>query len=229
MSLRSALLALVVLLAVPLASAAQAPAEPLFNLVTLRADAHREVPNDLLGAVLAAEAEGSDTAQLAGEVNAAMQKALAVAKAYRSVTAGSGTYQTFPVYDKGRIQRWRVRQELRLQSTDLPAATDLIGKLQAGLVVTGMSLSVSPELRRKTENALYAEAIAAFEERARLVRDAVKAGGYRIRDLDLSGGGGPQPLRMLARAAAAEGRVPPAVEPGSSQIVVTVSGTVQLQ
>ncbi len=214
----------------PLAAGAQTPAEPLFNLVTLRAQAEREVPNDQFGATLAAEAEGADTVQLAGEVNRAMQKALAVAKGYRGVQARSGTYQTIPVYEKGRILRWRVRQELRLQSTDIPAATELIGKLQSGLVVSGMALSVSPEVRRQTENALLAEAVAAFEERARLVRDAMKAKGYRVRDLDLSGGGaGPMPSYALSRPMLAEARSQPAVEPGTSRIVITVSGTIQLQ
>ncbi len=215
---------------VPLTAVAQGPVEPLFNLVTLRAEAEREVPNDQFGAVLAAEAEGTDTAQLAGEVNRTMQKALAVAKGYRGVNARSGAYQTIPVYEKGRILRWRVRQELRLQSTDIPAATELIGKLQSALVVTGMSLSVSPDVRRQTENALLAEAIAAFEERARLARDAMKAKSYRVRDLDLSGGGaGPMPTYLLARPMLAEARAQPAVEPGTSRIVITVSGTIQLQ
>jgi len=232
---RSALLAL---LSLPLAAAAQVPAEPQynpqfnpqFNLVSLRADAQREIPNDLLGAVLAAEAEGADTAQLANEVNRAMQGALAVAKGYRGVNARSGTYQTIPLYDKGRVARWRVRQELRLQSTDIPGATELIGKLQANLVVSGMSLSVSPELRRQTENALYAEAVAAFEERARLVRDAMKAKGYRVRNLDFSGDGpSPAPMVLRSPTAMTAARVPPAVEPGTTLIVISVSGTVQLQ
>jgi predicted secreted protein len=226
-TVRAAALALMLL---SLPAAAQAAAEPLFNLVTLRAEAHREVPNDQLGAVLAAEAEGTDTAQLAGDVSRAMQAALAVAKGYRGVQARSGTYQTIPLYDKGRVARWRVRQELRLQSTDIPAATELIGKLQASLVVNGMSLSVSPELRRQTENALYAEAVAAFEERVRLVRDAMKAKGYRVRNLEFSGdGASPAPMSLLARGPASAARVPPAVEPGTTIILVSVSGTVQLQ
>jgi len=219
---------LLALLIAPLAAGAQAP-EPLFNLVNLSAQAEREVPNDLLGAVLAAEGEGADTAQLSGEVNRTMQRALALAKGYASVKTRSGSYNTFPIYEKGRVVRWRVRQELRLESTDIPAATELIGKLQASLVVNGMALSVSPEARRQTENALYAEAIGAFEERARLVRDAMKAKGYRVRELHFSGGGAPAPMALAARSAAVEARAQPAIEPGTTRIVITVSGSVQLQ
>jgi predicted secreted protein len=221
---------LMALLFLPLAAGAQSP-ETLFNLVSLNAQAEREIPNDLLTAVLAAEAEGADPAQLADGVNRTMQRALASALAYKSVKAQSAGYQTTPVYDKNRVVRWRVRQELRLESADFAAATELIGKLQANLVLAGLTLSVSNEARHKAENALIAEALAAFEERARVVRDALKAKGYRVRDLQVSPGGvPPRPMfAMAARAMSSESVTQPALEPGSTRIVVTVSGTIQLQ
>ena len=226
--MRSVLFAL---LLAPLALGAQVPAETLFNLVSLNAQAEREIPNDLLTATLAAEAEGADPAQLADGVNRTMQRALSAALAYKSVKTQSAGYQTIPVYDKNRVARWRVRQELRLESADFAAATELIGKLQATLIVAGLSLGVSGEARRKAENALIAEALSAFDERARVVRDAVKAKGYRVRDLQVSPGGAPpRPVyAMAARALASESMAAPALEPGSTRILITVSGTIQLQ
>ena len=220
---------LLALLFVPHGAGAQVP-ETLFNLVSLNAEAEREIPNDLLTATLAAEAEGADPAQLADGVNRTMQRALTTALAYKSVKAQSSAYQTFPVYDKNRVARWRVRQELRLESADFSAATELIGKLQATLMATGLSLSVSNEARRKAENALIPEALASFDERARVVRDAMKAKGYRMRDVQLSSGGAPpRPMLSMARAMSAESVAQPAIEPGSTRILITVSGTIQLQ
>lgn len=216
---------------IPLPLAAQAPAGTLFNLVQLNAQAEREIPNDLLGATLSAEAEGADPAQLADGVNRTMQRALSTALSYRAVKTRSAGYQTIPVYEKNRVARWRVRQELRLESADFAAATELIGKLQSSLMVTSLALSVSGEARRKAENALITEALAAFDERAGVVRDAMKAKGYRVRDLQVSPGGAPpRPvLAMAARALSAESLAPPAVEPGSTRIHVGVSGTIQLE
>jgi len=219
------------LLLAPLTLAAQAPTETLFNLVNLNIQAEREIPNDLLTATLAAEVEGADPAQLADGVNRTMQRALATALAYKAVKTQSAGYQTIPVYDKNRIARWRVRQELRLESADFAAATELIGKLQSTLMVAGLTQSVSGEARRKAENALIAEALAAFDERARVVRDAMKANGYRVRDLQVSPGGAPpRPvLALTARALSSESMAQPAVEPGSTRILIAVSGTIQLQ
>jgi len=206
------------------------PPEPLFNLVTLSAQAEREVPNDLLTAVLAADQEGTDPAQLADAVNRTMQRALAIAQGYRGVKARSGNSQSYPVHDKGRVVRWRVRQELRLESGDFAAVSELIGKLQANLVVAGMTLSVSPEARRQAENALIAEALAAFDERARVVREAMKSKGYRMKELQISGADQPRPmLATSVRAMSAESLAPPAIEAGATRITMTVSGTIQLQ
>lgn len=220
-------LIIAVLLFASLTAAAQAP-EALFNLVSLTAQAERDIANDLLTATLAAEAEGADPAQLSDSVNRSMQRALATASGYKSVKTQSAGYQTTPVYDKNRVVRWRVRQEMRLESADFAAATELIGKLQASLMMTALNLSVSAETRRKAENALIAEAIAAFDERARVVRDAMKAKGYRVKDLQISAGGAP-PRPMLMQARALSEAAPPAVEPGSTRVVVSVSGSIQLQ
>jgi len=230
--MRSVLCALLLTpLFIPLPLAAQAPAETLFNLVHLNAQAEREMPNDLLGATLSAEAEGADPAQLADGVNRSMQRALAAAHGYRAVKTQSAGYQTIPVYDKNRVARWRVRQTLRIESADFSAATELIGKLQSSLMLTSLTFSVSGESRRKAENALIAEALAAFDERARVVRDAMQAKGYRVRDLQVSPGGvPPRPIvAMAARALSADSMTPPAVEPGSTRLHISVSGTIQLQ
>lgn len=233
MRARLALVALLACVAAAPVRAAGTAEAALFNLVSLSAQAEREVPNDTLSAVLAAEAEGGDPAALADGVNRAMREALGLAQAYRSVKARTLSYQTWPVYDKSRIVRWRVRQELRLESREFAPATELIGKLQGGaqtgLHVTSLSFGVSAELRRQTENALIAEAIAAFHERAAIVREVQKAKSYRVKELQV-GGGGVQPRFYAApRAAMAQAASAPAAEPGSSTLQMSVSGTIQLE
>ena len=130
---------------------AQDRAETLFNLVSVSAQAEREVANDTLTAVMAVDSEGSDPAALADGTNRAMHDALKLAQAYRGVKARSLNYQTWPVYDKARIVRWRVRQELRLESREFAQATELIGKLQSTLVVSSLAVGLSSEARKQAD------------------------------------------------------------------------------
>src|SRR5437660_3115984 len=140
--------------------------EPVADVVNLQAEASREVENDQLVAVLAAEAQGANPGELAEVVNKKMAEALKNAKEVPSVKLRSGNYQTFPQRGKdGRIESWQVSQELRLETADVAAAAKLIGRLQQGLNLHSMAMRLAPQTRRQAEDALIAEAVAAFDAR----------------------------------------------------------------
>jgi predicted secreted protein len=223
------ILAAALLVVIPLASAQDAtPRAPEYNVVSFQARASREVANDQLVAVLAVEMQGVDPAALGEAVNRRMSEALKVAAAFPTVKLRSGSYQTFPRYrENQRIDSWQVSQELRLESADFAAATKLIGKLQGSMVVRSMSVRLSSQARRAAEDELIAEALAAFRERADLVREAMKAQGYRIRSIDIGSEGQPPPQPMFAMRAEAA-RAPVAVEAGVSQVTMTASGRIEL-
>jgi len=224
-------MALALLLACAAAAADDAKKEhdPQHDLVSLQAEASREVDNDQALAVLTAEARGDNPAALAEQVNARMAAALKAVKAVPAVRARSGGYRTNPTYSKGRVESWVVSQELRLESSDLPALAKLVGELQQSLLVQGMQLRLSPALRRSTEEALMAEAIAAFQARAELVRKAMKASRYGVRTMNIGTSGGlVVPLSQGLRGASLSA-APVALEAGTSTVQVSVSGTIQLE
>jgi len=198
------------------------------NVVTLQAQASGEVNNDQLVAVLAAEAQGSDPAMLAASINRRMAAALEIARGFAAVRLRSGNYQTYPRYRDRRIDGWHAAQELRLESTDFTAAARLIGALQKDLVVRSMTVRLSPEARRAAEDGLIPEAIEAFRARAEIARKSLNAKTYRLKSLTVDTGASAPPVPLATMARAESSVPPPSVEPGTSQVTVTVSGTVQL-
>jgi predicted secreted protein len=206
------------------------PAAPAQDATTagLQAQADREVPNDQVQAVVSAEEGGRDPAALAALVNKRMAAALAVAREYPAVRARTAGYQTFPVYKDGRIESWRVSQQLRLESRDFSAMAELLGKLQRDLLVRSLSVGLSGETRRAAEDALVGEAIAAFNARAELVRSALKAPGYRIKHIDVGASGAP-PRSLMQEGMRAMAAATPSVEPGTTLVAVSVSGTIELR
>ena len=217
--------------AAPAARADDEDAEKL-RRVSFSVERETEVENDRATAVLAVTGEDEDAAKLAGRVNETMAWALETARSAQDVRARSGGYQTYPVDHEGRIRRWRSRQELVLESEDLEALTRLVGELQSRLELASLGFSASPEQRRAAEDRLIAEALAAFQARAARVTESLGAAGYELVHVGLdSGGQGPFPLvRGSGDMMAMEARVaPPAVEAGTSRVVVTASGTVALR
>lgn len=204
-------------------------------LVNLHAQSSREVANDLMLGTMSVEREDRDPARAADSVNKALREARAVAEKYKGIAIESGSYQSYPVHDRnGRnIVGWRVRAELRLKGRDFDRMSALIGTLQSSMQFNGLEFTVSPETRRAAENELIGEAVAAFRQRAQIAQQALQAGSYVIREIDLNTqqeGMPPRPMYKMASQAREDAAVAaPVAEPGTSRVTVTASGTIELR
>ena len=204
-----------------------AAAEPI---VELSSEASRPAANDLVRATVVAEASGATPGDLSRQVNSQIAEAVKTAKAYQNVKARSGNTNSYPVYSKsGKIESWRMRSELVLESGDTAAISELLGKLQLTLVVAGVALIPSPETRKTAEDGAIVDAINAFKARAALIAGSMDK-AYRVKDLSvMSNGRAGQPMfHAVVRSMSAENVAMP-VESGESQISVTVSGHIELE
>lgn len=198
--------------------------------VDLNAEASRAAVNDMARATLFAEATGAAPAEAARKVNALMTEALATARGNPRIKVQTTGTHTYPVYAKGgKIEAWRMRSEMTLESADTAALSELIGRLQGSLGVAGMNLAPAPETRKKAENEATVDAIAAFRSRAALIADTLGK-PYRIKHLSIGMQGYRPPVPMLraAPAAAAMEMAPMPLEAGESMISVTVSGQIEI-
>ncbi|MCC6611268.1 MAG: SIMPL domain-containing protein [Burkholderiales bacterium] len=212
-------------------SAAWAAEEPRFNQVELEAAASREVPNDLMTASLFSEASAAAPAEVAASLNRASAEAIKLAAKFEGVKASSGQAYTYPVYDRNqKLVAWRGRVEIRVESRDFQAVAQLAAKLQPSMQLGGVGFTISPELRRRVEDELIVEAIAAFRARADVARQALGGKSYRIRQIALSAGGVvPRPLAMARAAPAAAEAPPPVFEGGESRVQVVARGTIEVE
>lgn len=204
---------------------------PRYNQIHFQVERSRPVDNDRMHAVLSLTAEDDNAARLADQINRTMDGALKTAKARPKIEVRTGSYRTYPVYDKNKIRRWRATQELLLEGSDFAELGNLIGQLQERLQVGSINFSVSPARRAAVEDELIAQALAAFKQRAELVRKQFAAKGYRLVNVAINTGDGqPVPLmRGMAMEAMDKSAAPPALEAGTSLLSVNVSGMIELQ
>ena len=212
---------------------AQAPSPPAPS-VTVTGAATAKVQNDRMLAIVRAEAEATTAAAAAADVNARMAKALALAKATAGVEAKSAGYSTWQQWEKGRPGKWRVMQSLSLTGADFPQLAALLTKLQdeEGLLVSSIAFTLSPDTRRRAEDALTREAIRAWQQRAATAAEALGFGAWRPGRITVTTGDvAPHPrVDMAMRAQAAPAAAPPvAVEGGTTEITVTVGGDAVLE
>lgn len=224
-ALRHALPVLALLSASPALAAADRQ-----TTIELAAEASRPAANDLARATVFAEASGATPGELGKRVNGLITDGLKMARSYGNVRVQSGATHTHPVYGKGnRIEGWRMRSDLTLESTDAAALSELLGKLQASLGVANLSMLPAAETRRKAETEATLAALAAFRERAKVIADALGK-PFRIRHLSVSSSGRPPVMPVMRAAAMAADAAPPPMplEAGESLVSSTVSGQIEL-
>lgn len=223
-----------VLLAI-LAGCASLPAgaaEPRYNQVSLRAEVSSEVAHNRMHVTLYSEAQHEDPAQLAAQTTHSLNQALRQARQAKGVIVSQGSRSSYPVYDdKGqRIVGWRERAELRLESGDFAALSQLTGELMKSLKMGDMHFSVSDPIRKQNEDALLKDAVAAFRARAQLATEALGGSGYRLVNLNLGSGGGYQPeMRSASMKFSRDAMPTPEIEAGTREISVTADGTIEVQ
>jgi len=203
-----------------------------YNLYHLNVTAEQEVANDTLTVNLSASHQAPQAAEAAKVVNERMQAAIKQAKKVSTVKAQTGNYRTHAVYKNQRIIAWRAVQQLQLKSQDFTALSELVGQLQEALQAGAMQFSVSAEARDKITDTLTREALSKFQARGALVQSTMKARQYEVVTVNIGEQGYQPPLqggRLHREMAVMTADVPaPTLEAGTSKIIVSVSGQIQL-
>lgn len=211
---------------------AQLPAITTQPTVTVSASATAIIGNDRLQAWLRAEAENASPATAASQVNAVVGKALAGARSYPAVKVATAGYSTQQVTEKGKPSRWRVSQTISLDSADFTVASTLITKLQEedGLLLSSMGFSLADKTRRDAEDGVTRQAIRSWQSRAEQAAQALGFASWHPGHLTVQAGdGGRVYPAMRAQATAGFAPAPVALEAGTTDVTVAVTGEAILE
>ena len=210
--------------------------EPLtYDRISLSVSVQEQVEADRLVAVLAAQREGTEAAKLAAEVNSIVDWALGQVKGEPRIKSETLGYTTSPLYTKGSLSGWRVRQEIRLRSSEGAVLGEYVGRLQERLLLQSIGYEVSNGRRKETQDALIRAGIDAFNARAQLIAEQLSQRQYRLVEMRVeTDGDRPQPIfRGMAvapnMAEADSAPVAPRIEAGKQTIRVHIAGIIELQ
>ena len=209
------------------------PPSPSQPAVTVTASATATVINDRLQAWMRAEAENTSASAAASQVNATIAKALAEAKGYPSIKVATAGYSTQQVSDKVRAQRWRVVQTISLDASDFTSAAALISRLQDdhALLLSGMGFSLAEKTRRDAEDSVTQQALKAWQTRAQQAAQGLGFATWRPGHVtvQMSDSGRLYPMARAQALTGPAGGAPVAMEGGTTDVTVTVSGEAVLE
>ena len=215
------------------AAAQTAVIAPPQNVLQLSANGTVEVQQDLLNMTLVATREGADAATVQGELKAALDKALTEARKAAQpgkLEVHTGNFNLSPRYTRdGKISTWQGRAELVLEGADFALVASTAGRIDS-LNVAHIGFDLSRPQREKAEAEAQKLAIDAFGKKASDLAKGFGFSGYTLREVSVNANhGGPMPrvMAMAKSGPAADSAVP--VEAGKANVVVNVSGSVQLK
>lgn len=202
-----------------------------YDRINFQVSAVEEVENDTLMVDMYSERSGQKPSEIADEVNRNIGWAVDLAKKNSAIKVQTLNYRQDPLYNNQSINGWRVRQTIRLESTDIAALSALVGEMQRRLSIASLRYAVSPARRDAVESRLIAEALKRFRLRAEQIELELGRPGYRIVNLDINTSGqSSAPIHMRANTMMESNMaVAPSIEPGVQSISVRVSGTIELE
>ena len=216
---------------------AQAP-EVLRNVVQLAAAGQVEVNQDWLQMNLSATREGSDAAAVQKQLQQVVEAAMRTLKPQaqgQDMQVRSGSFGVYPRHgNDGKIKGWQGTAEVVIEGKDFARITQAAA--QAGsMSIASMGFGLSKEGRAKVYEQAQSQAIDNFKQRASQLAKQFGFNGYTLREVSVSSQDGyyaPRMQRangMVAASAKMEMADPVPVEAGKEQVMVNVSGSVQLQ
>ncbi len=205
-----------------------------YNVLNIQAEASRKISNDEMTAVLYIEKTNKQPAQLSSEINQLMTQAVNTAKKYTQIKVETGSQSTYPIYDNDnrKVKEWRGRAEIRLESKDFKAASQLISELQQNFQTQSINFNISDSQRKKVENELMIEASKNFQQRAKSLAQAWNKPSYQLINLNLntnSYSNRAVPRMAMLKASSADAMPEQEMASGESQITVNANGSIQLK
>lgn len=229
------------LLSLMLACTAAGAEPPNYNIVEFDESVSATVPRDTMTASFVIRAEGRDRSAVNRAFTAKLQSfsRRTEGKTFETAQFGRTAVPTYEYRNNKRILTgWQESVEFSVESKDFAALNRLIADSQAEAEVQNTSFSLSKQKQKETVDELSRTALHRFQERAADLGKALGFSGYKIVKLRINESGSPSAVleKSLAEgryAAAPEALSAPAapdlpVSPGSEEIRVTVSGSIQM-
>jgi predicted secreted protein len=200
-------------------------AEAAETLLRLAETAHVAVHPDEIVANLRAEAAAPTAAAAQSKVNAAIAKALDLARATPGIASSTGTYNVWqrqPGQGQTTPPQWTAVQTIQLRGQDGAAMLALVGRMQADqLALERLSWQLAPETLRAARAEATKRAIAGLRARAREAAGQLGLRFVQFREVrldDVRAPSGPQPRMAMM----APGQAAPSAEAEDADITATV-------
>ena len=205
------------------------------NIVSLQSSGTVEAQHDLLMITMSTSKDGADAAAVQTQLKTALDAALVEAKKTAQpgqMDVRTGAFNMYPRYSRdSKITGWQGTTELVLEGRDFARISAAAGKINT-LTLGQVSFALSREARAKVEGEAQVLAIERFKAKASEISKNFGFSSYSLREVSVNAndqGFAPRGRVEMMQAKSMSSDAPVPVEAGRSNVVVQVSGSVQMK
>lgn len=214
-------------------------AEPLHhNLVEFNESASVRVPNDTMTIILRVSETGKSRQEVSNTVTRRINTILARAKNNKAFDIETANRYAYPAYDNSqKIKGWIDNADLRIQSQDFAALSNLAAESQNEAMIEHISFHVSPKQHATAVEQASEKALKAVQQRAKFISQSLGFSNYKIVNLQFnqsfdnqsSDTSAPMMTMRAAGSKAAYNAEPMDTSPGIQEIQQRIHATIQMQ
>lgn len=172
-----------------------------YNILEFQEQASVSIANDTLYATLIvrSQAPSRDNARntASSHLNALQQRI----RRENTIQAEWGNRRLYPQYNtQNRISQWEDVSEIRLNSRDFAAMSQLLNDVQAHASLDSLHFGISPAARQKAIEQASNQVLQTVRQRATFLSQQMGFTGYRIVSLELNDGFAAPPMAMASYA-----------------------------
>jgi uncharacterized protein YggE len=203
--------------------------------LTIAATGQVFAPPDEASAALTVQAQEPTAAKAQAEVNTAMAKALALARAVPGVKIVTGGYNSYTVNQDNNAPRQFAAQQTLQLSIMAPAGAppaafaNLLGTLQQdGLLLNALTGDLSDAGQRQAQQAAITDALAQIQAQASSIAASLHEQVGEIKSLNVNAAANPGPRPIMMAMAMRDSAPAPQSAPDNVQITANVTADIAL-
>lgn len=204
------------------------------NRVNINATGQQEVDQNYLTMTLSYTSDGNNSKSVQQELTQKISAAIKKAKDQEDgekLQVKSGQFSVYPRYQKQNIIGWTGQGSVILEGTDFEKISKVASELD-GLVISDINTSVSPSLSKSKQLETTNQAISNFKDEAQNITEQFGFTHYTIKEISVSYDQPSRvfraPLMAMAKADSVQESNELNVQPGKTNLVATVSGSIEM-
>lgn len=202
-----------------------------YNVVNFSTTVQETVQNDTMQVTFSIEEQGKDRMQVSNAVTERSNRVLQYLRKKNSLNSQLSARHAYPSYIDNNPKNgtiWHDSIHINVDSKNIDELSQAIAHVQKDAAVSQLTFTISTKRQNEINERLLTRAIEQFRNKAKTITTAMGGANYKIINMDINENGRVMTYAATRMLKSAESAMMD-IESGNSEVVINISGSIQIQ